>query len=101
MPSARRGDQPKWAGRKWKDRVRLLEGGGQHRKRVFGIGAVMSLEVGRIAWKRWATRETADLIYYSCDSMERNDGYMKPMNKDPLVGYIDQRFDVRPTACGW
>ena len=30
--------------------------------------------------------ETADLIRYSCYQMEKNDGYIVEMGRDPLVG---------------
>jgi hypothetical protein len=34
--------------------------------------------------------------------MEENDGFIKPMGKDPLVGYDSTNTSVlRPTACGW
>ena len=32
-------------------------------------------------------QETADLMYYSALMMEKNNGFVKPMGKDPLVGY--------------
>jgi 1-pyrroline-5-carboxylate dehydrogenase len=31
--------------------------------------------------------ETADLLRYSCDQMEANDGYIKEMGRDPLTGF--------------
>ncbi len=87
---------PKWAGMKWKDRVRLLRKAAANiEKRVFEIGAVMSLEVGKNRMEALGdAQETADLIYYSCDSMERNDGYIKPMGKDPLKGYTSTNVSM-------
>jgi 1-pyrroline-5-carboxylate dehydrogenase len=80
---------PKWAGTKWQDRVRLLRrAAGQIEKRVYEIGAAMSLEVGKNRMEGLGdAQETADLIYWSCDQMEANGGYIKEMGRDPLAGY--------------
>jgi 1-pyrroline-5-carboxylate dehydrogenase len=32
-------------------------------------------------------QETADLVRYACYQMEKNDGYIVEMGKDPLIGY--------------
>src|SRR5258707_9652222 len=32
-------------------------------------------------------RDAADLMYYAASMMEQNKGFVKPMGKDPLVGY--------------
>lgn len=87
---------PKWAGMKWKDRVRLLRKAAANiEKRVYEIGAAMALEVGKNRMEALGdVQETADLIYYSCDSMERNDGFIKPMGVDPLVGYKSSNVSV-------
>jgi 1-pyrroline-5-carboxylate dehydrogenase len=86
---AARAAWPKWAGLKWQDRVRLLRrAAGQIEKRVYEIGAVLALEVGKNRMEALGdAQETADLIYYACDRMEANGGYIKEMDRDPLVGY--------------
>jgi 1-pyrroline-5-carboxylate dehydrogenase len=38
--------------------------------------------------------ETADLIRYSCYQMEKNDGYVVEMGRDPLVGYTATNYSV-------
>jgi len=80
---------PKWAGMKWQDRVRLLRrAAAQIEKRVYEIGVVLSLEVGKNRMEGLGdAQETADLIYYACDSMEMNGGFIKPMGRDPLTGF--------------
>ena len=80
---------PKWAGLKWQDRVRLLRKAAANiEKRVYEIGVVLSLEVGKNRMEGLGdAQETADLISYSCDQMEANGGYIKPMGKDPLAGF--------------
>ncbi len=87
---------PKWAGMKWKDRVKTMRKAAQNiEKRVYEIGAAMSLEVGKNRMEALGdVQETADLIYYSCDSMERNGGFIKPMGVDPLVGYRSSNVSV-------
>ncbi|MCC6187598.1 MAG: aldehyde dehydrogenase family protein [Anaerolineales bacterium] len=80
---------PKWAGLRWQERVRLLRRAArQIEKRVYEIGAVMSLEVGKNRMEGLGdAQETADLIAYACDQMEANGGYIKEMGRDPLAGY--------------
>jgi 1-pyrroline-5-carboxylate dehydrogenase len=87
--TAARAAAPKWAGLKWQDRVRLLrKAAAQIEKRVYEIGAVLSLEVGKNRMEGLGdAQETADLIYYSCDQMEANGGYLKEMGRDPLAGF--------------
>jgi 1-pyrroline-5-carboxylate dehydrogenase len=80
---------PKWAGMKWQDRVRLMRRAAANiEKRVYEIGVVLSLEVGKNRMEGLGdAQETADLIYYACDSMEMNGGFIKPMGRDPLAGF--------------
>nr|MBI2904117.1 aldehyde dehydrogenase family protein [Chloroflexota bacterium] len=87
---------PQWSGMKWQNRVRLLRKVAANiEKRVYEIGAAMALEVGKNRLEALGdVQETADLIKYSCDSMERNDGFIKPMGIDPLVGYRSTNVSV-------
>jgi 1-pyrroline-5-carboxylate dehydrogenase len=87
--AAARAAAPGWAGLKWQERVRLLRrAAAQIEKRVYEIGAVLSLEVGKNRMEGLGdAQETADLIYYACDQMEANGGYIKEMGRDPLAGF--------------
>jgi 1-pyrroline-5-carboxylate dehydrogenase len=80
---------PKWAATKWQDRVKILRrSAAQIEKRLYEISAVVALEIGKNRMEALGdVQETADLIYYYCDQMELNNGYIKPMGKDPLVGW--------------
>ena len=80
---------PGWAALKWQDRVRLMRRAArQIEKRVYEIGAVLSLEVGKNRMEGLGdAQEAADMISYACDQMEANGGYIKEMARDPLVGY--------------
>ena len=94
--AAARAAWPKWAGMKWQDRVRLLrKAAALIEKRVYDIGAVMALEVGKNRMESLGdVQETADLISYYCDQMEANTGYIKPMGIDPLKGYKSRNLSV-------
>ena len=93
---AAHGAWPGWSTMRWQDRVKLLlKAASLIEKRVYEIGAVMALEVGKNRMESLGdAQETADLIYYSCDSMESNDGYVKKMGSDPLVGYKSTNTSV-------
>src|SRR4030067_365450 len=57
-------------------------------ERIFEMGVVMSLEVGKNRMEALGdVAETADLIRYACFQMEKNEGYCGQMGRDPLVGY--------------
>ena len=94
--AAARSAWPGWAGRNWKDRVRLLRRAASLiEKRVYEIGAVLALEVGKNRMEALGeVQETADLISYYCDQMEANGGYVKEMGADPLKGYRSRNRSV-------
>jgi 1-pyrroline-5-carboxylate dehydrogenase len=87
---------PKWAGLGWKERVRLVRKAADIiDKRIYEIGAVMALEVGKNRMEALGdAAETADLIRYACGRMEAHKGYIVPMGKDPLKGYRSQNISV-------
>jgi 1-pyrroline-5-carboxylate dehydrogenase len=94
--AAARAAAPKWMGMKWQDRVKLLrKAAALIEKRVYDIGAVMALEVGKNRMEALGdAQETADLISYYCDQVEVNGGYVKPMGVDPLKGYTSRNLSV-------
>ena len=83
-----------WAGKGVKeDReealVWLRKAAAQIEKRLYEIGAVVAMEIGKNRMESLGdVQETADLISYYCDQMEANDGYIKQLGKDPLAGVI-------------
>ncbi|HBG75016.1 MAG: 1-pyrroline-5-carboxylate dehydrogenase [Chloroflexi bacterium GWB2_49_20] len=87
--SAARKAFPAWSRTKWQDRISLLRKAAEKiDDRLYEIGAALSLEVGKNRMEALGDiAETADLIRYSCDQMEKNNGFVVPMGKDPLVGY--------------
>jgi 1-pyrroline-5-carboxylate dehydrogenase len=59
------------------------------------LGAAMALEVGKNRMESLGdVAETADLIRYSCFQMEKNDGFIVEMGRDPLVGFKATNYSV-------
>jgi 1-pyrroline-5-carboxylate dehydrogenase len=87
---------PGWSHTPWQKRVELLRKAvGLIEERLFELSAAMSLEVGKNRMEALGdVQETADLIAYSCHQMEKNDGFIVPMGKDPLVGYESSNVSV-------
>jgi len=80
---------PKWSRTPWQERVRLVRKAASILEaRIFELGAAMALEVGKNRMESLGDiQETADLMSYSALMVEQNKGFIKPMGKDPLVGY--------------
>jgi len=80
---------PGWSHTPWQKRVELLrKAASLIEQRIFELGAAMALEVGKNRMESLGdVQETADLIYYSCYQMEKNEGFLVEMGSDPLVGY--------------
>ena len=87
---------PGWSHTPWQERIRLLrKAANLIDQRMFEMGPVMALEVGKNRMESLGDiAETADLIRYSCDQMEANNGYIVEMGKDPLVGYEASNVSV-------
>ncbi len=67
-------------------------------ERLFDMGAALSMEVGKNRMEALGdVQETADLIYYACDQMEANNGYIVTMGRDPLAG-LQCHQRLRPAA---
>ncbi len=94
--TAARAAFPMWSHTPWQKRVELLrKAASLIEERIFELGAAMALEVGKNRMESLGdVQETADLIYYSCYQMEKNDGYVVEMGKDPLVGYEARNVSV-------
>ncbi len=97
--TAARAAFPAWSRMRWQERVRLLRKAATLiEKRVYTISAALSLEVGKNRMESLGdVQEGADLISYYCGAMEKNNGYVRPMGKDPLKGYKATNVDaLRP-----
>lgn len=87
---------PMWSHMKWQDRVALIRKAAEIMdRRTFEMGVVVSLEVGKNRMEALGdVAETADLFRYACDSMERNNGFVVEMGRDPLSGYVSTNTSV-------
>lgn len=87
---------PSWSKLNWQDRVDLLRKSADLiDQRLFEFGAVLSLEVGKNRMESLGDiAETADLIRYSCDQMEKNNGYVQLMGVDPVPGFMTSNTSV-------
>ena len=87
---------PEWSRTPWKKRVQLVRKACSIiEKRIFELGAAMALEVGKNRMESLGdVQETADLMYYSAQMMEENDGFIQPMGKDPLAGFDSTNVSV-------
>ena len=94
--TAARAAFPSWSRSRWQERVRLLRKAvALIEKRVYDIAAAVALEVGKNRMEALGdVQETADLIAHACDTMERNDGFIRQLGRDPLKGYHATNFSV-------
>jgi 1-pyrroline-5-carboxylate dehydrogenase len=94
---------PVWSRLKWQDRVALMrKASNLISERIFTISAALSMEVGKNRMESLGdVQETADLISYYCDEMERNNGYIVEMGRDPLVGYSATNISVMRPYGTW
>ena len=80
---------PAWSRRPWQERVAILRRVADViSDRQMEFGALLSMEVGKNRLEALGdVEETADLIRWSCDMMERNHGFDDPMGNlgDPSV----------------
>lgn len=68
---------PGWSATPWQERITILRRAADLiSERSFHMAAVMSLEVGKNRLEALGdVEETADLIRYNCDAMEKNGGF--------------------------
>ena len=75
---------PGWRDTPWQERIAILRRAADLiSDRLFKMGAVMSLEVGKNRLEAMGdVEETADLIRYNCDAIEINDGFARPLKNE-------------------
>ncbi|MGL4650825.1 MAG: aldehyde dehydrogenase family protein, partial [Caldilineaceae bacterium] len=81
--AAARAAFPGWAATPWQERVAALRRAADFiSDHNFELSAVMVLEVGKSRLEALGeVEETADLLRYYADDMERNDGYVRELGK--------------------
>jgi 1-pyrroline-5-carboxylate dehydrogenase len=94
--AAARAAFPSWAGTHWMERVALARKAAKRiEERVYELGAAMALEVGKNRLEAIGeVQETADLIAWYCDEMEKNDGFIRVLPDDPIAGYTSRNRTV-------
>ena len=87
---------PAWSHTPWQERIKILRKVADLiDERLTDLSVVMALEVGKNRMESMGdVAETADLIRYSCDQMEANNGFVKPMSKDPLPNHDSTNVSV-------
>jgi 1-pyrroline-5-carboxylate dehydrogenase len=75
---------PAWKSVSWQERVSLCrKAAALMEDRLFEIAAVISLEVGKNRLEAIGeVQEVADLVYYACDQMEKNNGYIRDLTNE-------------------
>ena len=75
---------PTWKSVQWKERVAFCrKAASLMENRLFEIAAAISLEVGKNRLEAIGeVQEVADLIYYSCNQMEKNNGYIRDLTNE-------------------
>jgi len=95
VQAARRG-YPDWSRRPWRERADILRRAAEViEERGFGLSALVSVEAGKNRLEAMGdVTETADLIRYYCDQMERASGFDRPMAR--LTPNEETRSVLRP-----
>ena len=75
--AAARAAFPKWSGMPWQERIAIMRKAADLiSDRLFNMGANMSLEIGKNRLEALGdVEETADLIRYNCDAIEKNNNF--------------------------
>ncbi|HEY3344956.1 MAG TPA: aldehyde dehydrogenase family protein [Anaerolineaceae bacterium] len=87
---------PMWSRTPWQTRVDLVRKAADLMdERIYEMGAVVALEVGKNRMEALGdVAETADLFRYACFQMEKNDGYIAEMGRDPLRGFNSINYSI-------
>jgi 1-pyrroline-5-carboxylate dehydrogenase len=93
---AARGAYPAWRARPWSERTKILRRAADLiEERGFELSALVGLEVGKNRLEAMGdVTETADLVRYYCEQMERNNGFDRPMSR--LTPQEETRSVLRP-----
>jgi len=87
---------PYWSGLSWQERTGILHRAAELiEERGFDLSALVSLEAGKNRLEAMGdVTETADLIRYYCEQVERNAGFDRPMSR--LTPQEETRSVLRP-----
>ncbi len=91
--AAAKGFAPTWAATTWQERVRILRKAADLiSERRSELAALMAMEVGKSRLEALGdVEESADLIRWNCNELEKHDGFTVPMQS---MGSPGQYYDV-------
>ena len=94
--AAARAAFPAWSATPWTERVAILRRVVANLEaRIQDMAAVLALEVGKNRVEALGeAQEAAGLIAYYCDRMEAEDGYVRPLPRDPSPGFVAESTSV-------
>lgn len=94
---------PGWAATPWPQRVDLVRRAARLiEERVYDIAAAVALEVGKNRMESLGeVQETADLMYWYCDQMQANGGFVRELPNDPLPGFVSRNRSVLKPFGAW
>jgi 1-pyrroline-5-carboxylate dehydrogenase len=101
--AAARAAFPAWSTTDWRERVRLVRRAAEIiESRLYELGVATSLNTGKTRMESLAdVQEAADLLRSPCEWMERNNGYIVELGRDPLPGYTVRNFSVMKPYGAW
>ncbi len=101
--AAARAAFPAWSKTDWRERVRLVRRAAEIiESRQYELGVATSLNTGKTRMESLAdVQEAADLLRSPCEWMERTNGYIVELGRDPLPGYTVRNFSVMKPYGAW
>src|SRR5258708_9642410 len=101
--AAARAAFPAWSKTDWRERVRLVRRAAEIiESRQYELGVATSLNTGKTRMESLAdVQEAADLLRSPCEWMQRTNGYIVELGRDPLPGYTVRNFSVMKPYGAW
>ena len=101
--AAARAAFPAWSATDWRERVRLVRRVADLiESRLYEMGVATALNVGKTRMESLAdAQEAVELLRSPCDWMERNNGYVVELGRDPLPGYTVRNVSVMKPYGAW
>jgi 1-pyrroline-5-carboxylate dehydrogenase len=94
---------PAWSETDWRERVRLVRKVADLiESRQYEMGVATALNVGKTRMESLAdAQEAVELLRSPCEWMERNNGYLLELGRDPLPGFTVRNVSVMKPYGVW
>lgn len=101
--TAARAAFPTWSETDWRERIHLVRRAADiMESRQYELGVATSLNTGKTRMESLAdVQEAVDLLRSPCEWMERNNGYIVELGRDPLPGYTVRNMSVMKPYGAW